>query len=210
MIIYKMNQFNMNTMCKNPQFYICNNEDVSAPVLIADICNKQNYKDYPTQIIIASNETSNNLYSKYFPYATIYNELEFNVIEELLSEQTKPRSRKALIILDNCFSTVNKVFHNQHLTNLMLNGRHYNITSFTVQLQPLGLIPELRTNFDYICLLKNHSHINKKIMYEKFCSFIVKFTDFVTIYDNITNDGDILIVNQKSKQMETKLYYYNY
>ena len=49
----------------------------------------------------------------------------------------------------------------EKIMEILMNGRHYELTYILTMQTPLGITPDLRLNFDYVFLLKEDSTINK-------------------------------------------------
>ena len=64
---------------------------------------------------------------------------------------------RGFILMDDCLSKKGSWMKDQPIMELLFNGRHYRLMYMLTMQFPLGITPELRCNFDYIFLLKEHS-----------------------------------------------------
>lgn len=117
-----------------------------------------------------------------------------NIIENLINYQKKNPTNKLMIIFDDLYME-NKMISSKLFSDLMLNGRHYNIGTIMSNQFPRGYSPEVRNNIDMVMIYKDEFVSNQKRSYEYYFGTIPKFKYFCQIigclnkYECIVYDG---------------------
>lgn len=168
--------------------------------------------DIPVGVIISCSEECNPFYSDFFPSSYIYFEFKTEILERLLYRQKeiikKAREKKekgkfldarALLIMDDCLAEKKSWINDSCLKDIFMNGRHKQITYILTMQFPLGITPQLRSNFDYIFLLREDQMSNVKRIYEHWAPITDKFKDFKEIFEQLTLDhGAMVYINKNT------------
>lgn len=183
----------------------------------------EHFKHIPVGLIISPTDRMSNFYGKFFPESYIHYEYNSEIIEKLLYRQTKiiekmkkkyKKNKKcdprAILLMDDCLSSKGKWTKDQGIMQLFYDGRHYQITYILTMQFPLGLKPELRSNFDYIFLLADDFFSNQQRLYNHYAGMFPNFNSFRQVFLDLTEDyGCMLIVNSGArKSFLDKIYYY--
>jgi hypothetical protein len=187
-----------------------------------DILKQANDKYKYEKILIVSPEDNINKYyngklidTEYYSKVQIEYEFNESIIGEVIHQQKlkinkknknkKDTSWKLLIILDNCLASNGAWQKSEILLNLFFNSRHFNITLITTTQFPMGFIPELRMNFDYVCAFADDFISHKKRLYDFYFNKIQTFDKFCDMHDSLTY-GEVLISTNSFKNKETYFY----
>ena len=83
---------------------------------------------------------------------------------------------RAFLIFDDCLYD-NSWVKDRNIRSIFMNGRHYK-TMFLLTMQySLGITPNLRTNIDYVFILREPDYNNRKKLYEHYYGFLhLKFS----------------------------------
>jgi hypothetical protein len=75
---------------------------------------------------------------------------------------------------------------------------------------PLGIPPTLRTNIDYVFILREPYIANRKRIYENFAGMFPTFESFCQIMDNCTENYECLVIdnNVKSNRLVDQVHWY--
>lgn len=75
---------------------------------------------------------------------------------------------------------------------------------------PLGIPPTLRTNVDYVFILREPYINNRKRIYENYCGMFPTFESFCQVLDNTTENYECLVIdnNVKSNKLQDMVYWY--
>lgn len=64
---------------------------------------------------------------------------------------------------------------------------------------PLGVPPTLRTNIDYVFILRENYIANRKRIYENYAGMFPTFESFCQVMDQCTENYECLVINNNSK-----------
>jgi hypothetical protein len=64
---------------------------------------------------------------------------------------------------------------------------------------PLGIPPMLRTNIDYVFILRENYIANRKRIYENYAGMFPTFESFCQVMDQCTENYECLVINNNSK-----------
>ena len=124
-----------------------------------------NNKDIPVGTVISPTEQSNKFYSDMIPPIFIHDEYTPPIIANIIKRQKKLKSimnsssenndldNRTFLILDDCLYD-NSWQKDKNIRNIFMNGRHYNILFILTMQFALGIPPNLRTNIDYVFILR--------------------------------------------------------
>lgn len=91
-----------------------------------------------------------------------------------------------------------------------MNGRHYHLTYILTMQEPLGLMPNLRSNFDYIFLLKENSALNKKKLWTNYASMFPSLAVFEKVLATVTENYCSLVIDNRkaTDDISKQIYWY--
>lgn len=117
---------------------------------------------------------------------------------------------KHLLFLDDCLATKGAWTKDPYLMDALFNGRHRQLTYVLTMQYPLGITPELRSNFDYVFLFAEDIISNLKRIYDHYAGFFPDFNSFRQIHRQLTEDyGCMVIINRGiSASFYDKIAYY--
>lgn len=217
-----INEFDLNSMVENPAIIMVAKRGSGKSWVVRAVLNHFS-KTVPFGIIICPTDKMNGFYSSFVPDSYIYYEFKTEVIEKVLGRQQdiieKGKIRKAMgkktnpkmfIVMDDCLSSKGEWAKDPKIHELLFNGRHYQIMYILTMQFPLGIKPELRTNFDYIFLLADDNINNLKRLYDHYAGVFPNFEAFRQVFSQLTSDfGSMVIVNRECKSnLFEKIYYY--
>jgi len=75
---------------------------------------------------------------------------------------------------------------------------------------PLGIPPNLRTNIDYVFILRENYIANRKRIWENYASMFPTLESFCSIMDQTTENYECLVINNnaKSNQIQDQIFWY--
>jgi hypothetical protein len=75
---------------------------------------------------------------------------------------------------------------------------------------PLGIPPNLRTNIDYVFILREPYIANRKRIYENYAGMFPTFESFCQVMDQCTENYECLVINNNSKsnKLEDQIFWY--
>jgi len=110
------------------------------------------------------------------------------------------RNNPALLIWDDCmFDT--KIMKTKTMRDLAMNGRQYNITFINCMQYCLDFPPSIRSQVDYVIVLKENVRANKEKLHKYFFGMFSSVATFSNVLDKVTdNYGALVLDNTKPVQ----------
>tara|TARA_B100000575_G_C22917507_1_gene532458 strand:- start:218 stop:817 length:600 start_codon:yes stop_codon:yes gene_type:complete len=152
------------------------------------------------------------------PKLFIHEEYQGSVIQNVLKRQKlmieKLKSNSNLdprlfLILDDCLYD-NTWVKDKNVRSLFMNGRHYKVLFIITMQYALGIPPNLRTNIDYVFILRENYVSNRKRLYEHYAGMFPTFEMFCQVMDQCTENFECLVIdnNAKSNKLDDQVFWY--
>ena len=196
---------------KGPVVVLIGKRDTGKSFLVRDLLFYQ--QEIPIGTVIAGTEEGNGFYGKMVPKLFVHNEYNTAIIENILKRQrtvlkqikkemeTYKRSTidpRAFVILDDCLYDATWT-RDKMMRLLFMNGRHWKVMLVITMQYPLGIPPTLRTNIDYVFILRENYIANRKRIYENYAGMFPTFETFCQVMDQCTENYECLVINNNSK-----------
>ena len=196
---------------KGPVVVLIGKRDTGKSFLVRDLLYYQ--QEIPIGTVISGTEEGNGFYGKMVPKLFVHNEYNSAIIENILKRQrtvlkqikkemeTYKRSTidpRAFVILDDCLYD-NTWSRDKLMRLLFMNGRHWKVMLVITMQYPLGIPPTLRTNRDYVFILRENYIANRKRIYENYAGMFPTFESFCQVMDQCTENYECLVINNNSK-----------
>ena len=116
---------------------------------------------------------------------------------------------RAFVILDDCLFD-DKWTRDKVMRLLFMNGRHWKIMLVITMQYPLGVPPNLRTNIDYVFILREPYINNRKRIYENYAGMFPTFESFCQVMDQCTENYECLVINNSSRsnKLQDQIFWY--
>jgi hypothetical protein len=207
---------------KGPVIVMIGRRDTGKSVLVKDLLFF--HQDIPIGAVISGTEASNGFYSELVPKLFIHDEYNSVIIENILRRQkvvlkqmkkeqeTFKKSSidpRTFVILDDCLYD-DKWTRDKLMRLLFMNGRHWKIMLIITMQYPLGIPPNLRTNIDYVFILRENIGGNRKRIYTNYASMFPTFEAFCSVLDSCTENYECLVINNNSKsnRLQDQIFWY--
>lgn len=207
---------------KGPVIVLIGRRDTGKSFLVRDLL--YHHQDIPVGTVISGTEAGNGFYSTVVPKLFIHEEYNTVLIENVLKRQklmlkqikheeqnfgrikTDPR---AFVILDDCLYD-NKWANDKMMRFLFMNGRHWKVMLIITMQYPLGVPPNLRTNIDYVFILREPYLTNRERIWRNYASMFPTFESFCQIMDACTENFECLVINNnaKSNKLTDQIFWY--
>ena len=176
------------------------------------------HQNIPVGQVISGTEAANSFYSAIVPKLFIHNEFKPEIIANILKRQKlmidslKQNGNidpRAFLILDDCLYDQSWI-KDKNIRSLFMNGRHYKILFILTMQFALGIPPNLRTNIDYVFILRENYVSNRKRLYEHYAGMFPTFEMFCQVMDQCTENYECLVINNNSKsnKLVDQVYWY--
>jgi len=207
---------------KGPVVVLLGKRDTGKSFLVRDLL--YYHQDIPIGTVISGTEEGNGFYTKMVPKLFIHNEYNTAIIENVLKRQrtvlkqikkemeTYKKSTidpRAFVILDDCL--YDATWSRDKLMRLLfMNGRHWKIMLVITMQYPLGIPPTLRTNIDFVFILRENYIANRKRIYENYAGMFPTFESFCQVMDQCTENYECLVINNNSKsnKLQDQVFWY--
>ena len=182
------------------------------------------HQNIPMGCVISGTEESNGFFKKIVPPMFIHGEYNPIILANFVKrqklvvqkiEQDKERGvnsnidPRAFMILDDCMYD-DSWTHDKNIRNLFMNGRHFKVFFIITMQFPLGIQPALRTNVDYVFILREPYMNNRRRLYENYGSAFPSFEFFCQMIDQCTQNYECLVINNntQSNKLEDTIFWY--
>jgi len=207
---------------KGPVVVLIGRRDTGKSFLVKDLL--YYHQDIPVGSVISGTEEGNGFYGKMVPKLFIHNEYNTAIIENILKRQktilkqikkeieTFKRSTidaRTFVILDDCLYD-NTWARDKMMRLLFMNGRHWKIMLIITMQYPLGIPPSLRTNIDYVFILREPYIANRRRIFDNYAGMFPTFESFCQVMDQCTENFECLVINNNSKsnKLQDQIFWY--
>ncbi len=207
---------------KGPVVVLIGRRDTGKSFLVRDLL--YYHQDVPIGTVISGTEEGNGFYGRMVPRLFIHNEYNTTIIENVLKRQkivmkqikreveAYKRSTidpRTFVILDDCLYD-NTWARDKLMRMLFMNGRHWKVMLIITMQYPLGVPPNLRTNIDYVFILRENYIANRKRIYENYAGMFTTFESFCQVMDQCTENYECLVIhnNARSNKLYDQVFWY--
>ena len=207
---------------KGPVVVLIGRRDTGKSFLVRDLL--YYHQDIPIGTVISGTEAGNSFYSNHVPKLFIHEEYNMTIIDNILKRQrtvlkqitkdiaTYKKSGidgRTFVILDDCLYDSSWT-RDKLMRMLFMNGRHWKIMLVITMQYPLGIPPNLRTNIDYVFILREPYISNRKKIYDNYAGMFPTFESFCQIMDQCTENYECLVINNNanSNRLQDQIFWY--
>jgi hypothetical protein len=207
---------------KGPVVVLIGRRDTGKSFLVRDLL--YYHQDIPIGTVISGTEAGNGFFAEHVPKLFIHDEYNSAIIENILKRQKTVLKQikkemeaykrtnidpRAFVILDDCLYD-NKWTKDKLMRLLFMNGRHWKIMLIITMQYPLGIPPNLRTNIDYVFILREPYIANRKRIWENYAGMFPTFESFCQVMDQCTENFECLVINNNSKsnKLQDQIFWY--
>jgi hypothetical protein len=185
------------------------------------------HQDMPLGTVISGTEESNSFYGKMIPPLFIHGEFSPAILANFCKRQklimAKIMGEKAqfgenfksrfdprsFMILDDCMYD-DSWTHDKNIRYLFMNGRWLKVFFLITMQYPLGIQPALRTNVDYVFILREPYASNRKRIFENYGSAFPSLEFFCQVMDQCTQNYECLVIDNtsQSNKLEDCIFWY--
>ena len=209
---------------KSPMIVVIGKKDTGKSFLVKDILfHAQNA--FPVGTVISGTEVANEFFQHMVPSKLIHDkykpDIVMNVIKRQLAIKTKRNQDKnssggnshvdprAFLILDDCLYDSSWI-REESTRYVFMNGRHIDLMTIITMQYPLGVTPNLRTNVDFIFILRETMIGNRKRIYENYAGMFPTFEMFCQFMDQCTENYECLVIcnGVASNKLDDQVFWY--
>tara|TARA_B100000902_G_scaffold362641_1_gene381060 strand:- start:738 stop:1523 length:786 start_codon:yes stop_codon:yes gene_type:complete len=212
----QLRKFDMNDIKDDKVVVLIGKRETGKSFLCKDIL--YHHTSIPVGQVISGTEASNEFYSQMVPKLFIHEEYNKTIIQNILKRQKLMIQKckgnqnvdpRAFLIMDDCLYD-NTWTKDSNVRSLFMNGRHYKILFILTMQYALGIPPNLRTNIDYIFILRENYVSNRKRLYDHYAGMFPNFEMFCQVMDQCTENYECLVIhnNAKSNKLCDQVFWY--
>jgi hypothetical protein len=207
---------------KGPVIVMIGRRDTGKSFLVRDLL--FHHQDIPIGTVISGTEAGNGFYAEHVPKLFIHEEYNTVLIENVLRRQkavlkqmNKEKSQfnkttidpRTFVILDDCLYDQSWT-KDKMMRLLFMNGRHWKVMLIITMQYPLGIPPNLRTNIDYVFILREPYLTNRRRIWENYASMFPTLESFCSVMDQTTENYECLVINNnaKSNKLTDQIFWY--
>ena len=207
---------------KGPVIVLIGRRDTGKSFLVQDLL--FHHQDIPIGTVISGTEAGNGFFAAHVPKLFIHDAYNTAIIENILKRQKAVLKQvkkeqemykkssidpRTFVVLDDCLYD-NKWTKDVMMRLLFMNGRHWKIMLVITMQYPLGIPPNLRTNIDYVFILREPYIANRKRIYDNYAGMFPTFESFTQVMDQCTENYECLVINNnaKSNKLQDQIFWY--
>ncbi len=218
-----LRKFDMSKIGKGSVVVMIGKRNTGKSFLVRDLLYHK--RDIPIGVVISATESANCFYGDMMPKLFIHDEYNTEIVNNLVKRQKIAINKinqqvaqfgksnidpHAFLILDDLMYDTSWL-KDQVIRSLFMNGRHYKMMFVITMQYSLGIPPALRSNVDYVFILRENYISNRKRLYDHYAGMFPTFEIFCQVMDQCTENYDCLVIDNtcKSNKIEDMVYWFH-
>ncbi len=216
----QLKKFDMSSIAPDKVVVMIGKRNTGKSFLVKDLL--YYHQKVPVGTVISATEAANCFYGNMIPPIFIHNEYSEDIIQRVLTRQERLIQKKrasgvnsykinpsAFLILDDCLYD-NSWTRSKYVRSLFMNGRHFKMFFIITMQYALGIPPNLRTNIDYVFILRENIVQNRRRLYDCYAGMFPTFEVFCEVMNQCTENYECLVINNnaKSNKIEDQVFWY--
>ena len=209
---------------KSPMIVVIGKKDTGKSFLVRDILYNTQH-DFPVGTVISGTEVANEFFQHMVPSKFIHDKYDPGIVTNVIKRQMRVKQSRnenktagggsssidprAFLILDDCLYDATWI-KEESTRYVFMNGRHIDMMTIITMQYPLGITPNLRTNVDFVFILRENILGNRRRIYENYAGMFPTFEMFCTFMDQCTENFECLVIcnNVSSNRLEDQVFWY--
>ena len=210
---------------KSPMIVVIGKKDTGKSFLVRDIL-FQTQRHFPVGTVISATEVANEFFQHMVPSKLIHDKYRPEIVQNVIKRQATIKDKRnkdkagrggssnidprAFLILDDCLYDAKAWINEESTRFVFMNGRHIDLMTIITMQYPLGITPNLRTNVDFVFILRENILGNRRRIYENYAGMFPTFEMFCTFMDQCTENYECLVIcnNVSSNRLEDQVFWY--
>jgi hypothetical protein len=186
----------------------------------------QTQQYFPVGTVISATEIANEFFQNMVPSKLIHDKYKPEIVQNVIQRQARIKQRRnddkkakggssnidprAFLILDDCLYDAKSWINEESTRFVFMNGRHIDLMTIITMQYPLGITPNLRTNVDFVFILRENILGNRRRIYENYAGMFPTFEMFCDFMDQCTENYECLVIcnNVSSNRLEDQVFWY--
>jgi hypothetical protein len=200
-------------------------KDTGKSFLVRDIL-FSTQRHFPVGTVISATEVANEFFQNMVPSKFIHDKYRPEIVQNVIKRQATLKTKRntdkaahggsssidprAFLILDDCLYDAKSWINEESTRFVFMNGRHIDLMTIITMQYPLGITPNLRTNVDFIFILRENILGNRRRIYENYAGMFPTFDMFCSFMDQCTENYEGLVIcnNVSSNKLEDQVFWY--
>jgi hypothetical protein len=210
---------------KSPMMVIIGKKDTGKSFLVRDVL-FQTQRHFPVGTVISATEAANEFFQTMVPSKFIHDKYRPEIVQNVIKRQATIKDKRnkdktargggsnvdprAFLILDDCLYDAKSWINEESTRFVFMNGRHIDLMTIITMQYPLGITPNLRTNVDFVFILRENILGNRRRIYENYAGMFPTFEMFCSFMDQCTENYECLVIcnNVSSNKLEDQVFWY--
>lgn len=209
---YNLKKLDLNNIRQNSRILILGKSHTGKTTLIKDLLRQSNV----SKKTCITTKYDKEEYKEFIPSDCIYDEYQQETLQEIIKTQKKNIKEKGIEHTDNHFLVMDNCLYDNNWTTqtemkyMFLNSRCDKISLLLTMPFPSGIPLPLRSNIDYIFILRENIISNRKKIYEYYASMFPSFDVFCNVMDQCTENYECLVIHNtaNSNKLEDQVFWY--
>ena len=173
-------------------------------------------RDIPCGSVIAPTDKMTKFYDDFIPPVFINHDYKPTIIPKILNRQKiiidknkkreeenkKPIDPRTFLVMDDCMSSAKDWSKDQCISEIMFQGRHYQLTYILTMQYCLGITPDLRTQFNYVFLLGEDNAASRKKLHLHWAGVFPTLELFESVFSQVTENYGCMVINNRIKSTD--------
>ena len=219
---FNIKKFDMKSIQQDAVAVFIGRRRTGKSTLVRDLL--YHHQSMPAGTVISGTEESNSFYGKMIPPIFIHGEYNPMILANYVKRQKLIMARiaketdqgiqtrvdpRSFLILDDCMYD-DSWTHDKNIRYIFMNGRWLKVFFIITMQYPLGIQPALRTNVDYVFILREPYPSNRKRIYENYGGAFPTFEFFCQVMDQCTQNYECLVINNatQSNKLDDCIFWY--
>jgi hypothetical protein len=229
---FKIRKFRMDSIVerceidshKSPMIVLIGKKDTGKSFLVKDIL-AHTQSCFPVGTVISGTEVANPFFQDMVPSKLIHDKYTPDIVMNSIKRQLQIKQKRehekrqhggnsgidprAFLILDDCLYDASWI-RQESTRYVFMNGRHIDMVTLITMQYPLGITPNLRTNIDFVFILRENGIGNRRRIYENFAGMFPTFDMFCQFMDMCTENYECLVIcnGVQSNKLEDQVFWY--
>lgn len=192
----RIKKFNPATVKEHRIIFLIGKRHTGKTVLMRDVLSQMPRPDFVMGM--TPTDDTVNTFKEFMPESCIFTSFSQEKLERMLSLQRelirRGKKRSCLLIMDDCLYQKG-VLKSTAMRDLFFNGRHLNCGLICACQYLMDISPELRTNIDYLCTMRENTISNRQKLHKFFFGQYARFDDFDKVMTACTQNYSALIMD---------------
>ena len=215
-----MKKFDMNMIKDDETVVLIGGRNTGKSFLVRDLL--YHHKHIPVGTCISPTEEANKCFSDIIPPIFIHPEYTPEIISRVLDRQKELVKKiensgiemneinpQGFLLMDDCLYDKAWV-KDKSIREIFMNGRHWKLLFILTMQYPLGITPNLRSNIDWVFILRNNKIQDRKRLFDHYAGMFPTFEIFCETLNQCTENYECLVIhmNSKSNKLEDQVFWY--